>query len=286
MESITFISEGQNLNGTLRPAKNSPTKAVIFCHDAFETQKTWEGLAGAFSEEDISTFTFDFTGHGESEGLHSLVDLRIWAHNIRDALNALAARGYHEFALVGWGIGGTAALLAAAHDRRLRCVVTLSTPVCLVPGLGERVAYGLISLVAKIKRAVTKKTLTLSRLNELEEMRFFVDDEMNRAYIASPKLVSAFRAIPVPESLDSVWFDITHMLEKINIPVLVLHGARDEIIPVDQSEKIFAALTTNKKHRIIDNCGHVMHLESQNQETIQLIGIFVKLNLDPGNKRI
>jgi alpha-beta hydrolase superfamily lysophospholipase len=285
METINFISEGRHLIGILRQAAESPTKAVVFCHDAFETQESWGEFVERFCETGITTLTFDFTGHGRSEGLRSLVDLRVWAHNIRDALNELAARGYQEFGLVGWGIGGTAALLAAAHDRRLRCVVTLATPVSLVPGIGERFAYGLISFVAKLKMAFTKKPLMLSRLNEMEEMHFVVNDEVNQAYISNPSLTAAYQAIPIPQSLDSVWFDITHMLEKISIPVLVLHGERDEIVLVGQGEKIITKLTGSKKIRVFEDCGHAMHMESHKEAILLMISKWIKVNLDPGNKK-
>lgn len=285
MEAINFRSEGQLLSGFLRPAEDTANKAVIFCHGAFESQDNWSDFAERLCQEGITTYTFDFVGHGESEGLRSRVDLRLWAHNIRDALNALTTLGYKEFALVGWGLGGSAALLAAAHDQRLRTVVTLATPVSLVPGLGERVAYGVISLVAKLKRSLLKRPLTLSRLNELEDIQITYDEEANQAYFSNPNLRQAYQAVPIPESLDSVWFDIRDTIRKVTIPVLVIHGAQDALIPVEQSEKIITALGGTTKLEILDECGHGLHLDAKRDVVFESVSKWIKKRLDPAGKR-
>jgi alpha-beta hydrolase superfamily lysophospholipase len=284
MEEIAFSSEGCTLRGCLRESEGSPGRAVLLCHGAFEFQDHWADYAERMQQAGISTFIFDFTGHGGSEGLRSLVDLKAWAYNIRDAVSALAARGYQEFALVGWGIGGSAALLAAAHDPRLRCAVILSAPVSLIPGIGERLAYGVISLAARIISRFTKKPLSLSRLNELEEMRVSLDEEVNQAYFSNPKLREAYQAVPVPESLDSVWFDITQSVEKITVPVLVIHGREDEIVPVSQSEKLVDKLQGQKKLTIIEGAGHALHLESQNEIVFEIILKWIRKYLDPAGK--
>jgi alpha-beta hydrolase superfamily lysophospholipase len=281
MEQIGFYSEGVKLVGNLWPAGDPAAKVVVFCHGAFEFQDNWFEYAERLSTEGVSAFTFDFCGHGESEGQRSLVSLRVWAHNIRDALNALGEHGYREFALVGWGVGGSAALLAAVHDRRLACAVLLSTPVYLAPNLGERVAYGLVSVAARLKKALLKRPLTLSRLNELEVLRVAKDDDANNLLLSNPKWRAAYQAIPILESLDSVWFDITHTVRRIEIPVLVIHAGEDGIIPVDQSEKLIDALQGRKQLKVVDGCGHALHLDCEKDAVYRLIARWVKKYLRP-----
>jgi len=216
-------------------------------------------------------FTFDFAGHGQSKGLRSLVNLRVWAYNLRDALTALQQRGYGPFAVVGWGIGGSAALLAAALDQRIESVVLLSTPVILQPPLAERVAYGLVSGAAKIKRAIFKRPLTLSRLNELAEMHFLSEEAANEKYIANDSLKQIYAAVPVPDSLDSVWMDISEAVQKISLPVLIIHSKEDKIIPTNQSSKVFDLLQGRKEVKIIDGSGHALHLDQKKDEIFGLI---------------
>lgn len=248
----------------------------MFCHGAFEFQENWFDYARRINAEGLSAFTFDFAGHGKSEGLRSLVNLRVWAYNLRDALTTLQNRGYGPFALVGCGIGGTAALLAAAHDRRLNCAVLLSTPIVLQPSLAETVAYGLISGAAKIKKALFKRTLTLSRLNELDEMRFLSDDAANKQYTSDDKVRQIYAAVPIPDSLDSVWMDIRGAVEKVSLPALVIHSREDGIIPAVQSQKMYDLLKGPKELKIIEGSGHALHLDKSKDEVFRLISNWIK----------
>ena len=229
-ETLSFESEGQLLQGSFYWDDSSqPIKAVILCHGAFEGRENWAEYAQRLAAQGFPSLVFDFVGHGESAGRRGLVDMRQWAYNIRDAMNALGKRGFRHFALVGWGSGGSAALLAAAHDRRLVCVVVLAAPVQLIPPLNERAAYILATGASRVLKAVRKKPLTFSREQALES-HAFRGGELRRmpAYKADLRQRETWKAVPIPESLDSVWIDITKAAAKIKIPVLILHGGGDQ----------------------------------------------------------
>jgi lysophospholipase len=221
--------------------------------------------------EGFSVLTFDFSGHGESQGKRSLVNLRTWAYNIRDAINMLSSHGYHQFALVGWGSGGSASLLAGAHDKRLSCMVVLSAPIRLVPSIPERIAYGLVSFVAVIKKGLFKKSLTLSRLNELNELQMVTDLKANEDYFSNPDIREYYRSIPVPDSLDSVWMDITQAIEKVKVPVLILHGKEDQIVKEDQSRLLYDSLEGDKQLKLLNRSGHALHLDQEKEAVIELV---------------
>jgi alpha-beta hydrolase superfamily lysophospholipase len=273
---VVFASEGLEIHGLLHKSLMTGSRVVVFCHGAFEFQENWFAYAGQMNGEGRHVFTFDFAGHGRSEGLRSLVSLRVWAYNLRDALTALQSRGYGPFAVVGWGMGGDVALLAAAHDRRIESVVILSTPLILQPTLAERVAYGLISGAAKIKQAIFKRPLTLSRLNELQEMRFLCDRAANEQFVANDRLRQIYAAAPISDSLDSVWMDISGAVKKVSLPVLILHGKEDEIIPAGQSQKIYDLLEGAKELRLIEGSGHALHLDQKREEVFRLICKWIK----------
>lgn len=275
MEKVVFISEGQKLYGTLYTPSSSQFKAVVFCHGAFEYQDNWSDFAQRLVKQGIDSFTFDFVGHGESEGLRSLVNMHIWAYNIRDALNFLNSKGYQRFALVGWGSGGSAVVLASAHDRRVACSVAISTPIYLVPPLGERIAIGLVVMAGRLKKAIWKKTLTLSRINEIKEMRFAIDKEANEKYISDPRFRGYMEAVPVVENLDQNWLDITKAACKVSVPVLVIHGMEDSIVPVDQSRRLLETLQGRKKLHLVKESGHAVHLDIQRDEVYGLIAKWV-----------
>ena len=70
---ITFGSHGLRLNGTLYlPANASPQNrvpAAILCHGYGNYQVAFETNARELAAEGVATLTFDFRGHGFSEGV-------------------------------------------------------------------------------------------------------------------------------------------------------------------------------------------------------------------------
>jgi alpha-beta hydrolase superfamily lysophospholipase len=276
MEAITFTSEGYALSGVLFGAAAPGPAAVVLCHGAFERKENWFPYARQLAGEGLAAFAFDFIGHGASEGLRGTVDMHIWPYNIRDALTCLGVRGYRNFGLVGWGSGGTAIVLAAAHDRRVCCGVALSAPICITPSLSSRLVLSLAVGANKIKQALWKKPLTLSRTQELADMRVAVDDDVNARYVADPNLRSHLQRVPVRESLDSVWCDITRGAQKVKVPFFVMHGSEDAIYPLKQSQNLYQTVQGLKELRVIQNSGHAIHLDGQRDVAYKLMAQWLK----------
>ncbi|MGE5072326.1 MAG: alpha/beta hydrolase, partial [Anaerolineae bacterium] len=274
----TFTSEGQTIHGRLWTAGSQA--AVVFCHGAFERQENWAAFAERLNGEGFATFTFDFAGHGASEGLRGSVELRTWAYNIRDALNYLQSRGWNAFGLVGWESGGSAALLAAAHDKRLVSAAIISAPVYLVPLLADRVVYILASAFGRLKMAIVRRPLILSRRKQMEQLGLVSDQAANAAYFADPRVQEIYNAFPMPEGIDNVWVDITEAVEKVKVPVLVLHGLKDEIVPPSQSERLMALLSGRKELKLLDSSAHALHLDCDKDEVYSLISAWLKQTLD------
>lgn len=282
MEVIRFISDGHEMQGVWfeptpgsRPGMTN-TSAVILCHGAFEDHQNWSTYAERLAGQGFATLALDFVGHGESQGLRGLVGMKPWAYNIREAMNELGRRGYRHFALVGWNLGGSAVLLTAAHDQRLACVVVLSAPIRILPGLGERAAYTLAAAASKVLRLIRKRPLTFSRLDEYTRRRFAVNDSADSAYKNNPQLREILRAVPFPESLDSVWVDISAAIPKIKAPVLVIHGGCDTILPVQQSKTLYTLLPGVKKLVLVDDSGHALHLDQKKDEVYVAIASWIK----------
>jgi len=274
--AVTFPSEDHILSGALFEAHHPKPVAVVLCHGAFEYKDHWFDYAERLAQQGYTALAFDFTGHGESGGLRGTVDMRIWPYNIRDALNLLSGRGYRRFGLVGWDSGGTAIILAAAHDPRVHCAVALSTPVFLMPSLADRVAFTLAIGVSRLRKVLHKQPLTLSRVKDLSNMRVAVDEDANARYLSNPQLRAHLEAVPIPESLDSVWIDITRAAQKIKVPTLIVHGAQDGICPVKQGQRLHDAIQGHKRLHIVEGTGHAIHLDQHRDEVYKLIAGWMK----------
>lgn len=281
LESVEFQSEGSLIRGCLyQPdspsASANGARAVLLCHGAFEHQENWADYARRLAENGFKVLTFDFAGHGMSEGLPGAVEMRVWAYNLRDAMNFLARRGCQQFALIGWNSGGSAALLAAAHDARVKCLVTLAAPVLIMPALSDRMAYGLAAFISRLLKKIRKRPFTVSRLRELKDLEMAVDKTVNARYFEDPLILKAYTAVPVAESLDSVWLDITKPVKRVQAPVLILHGARDRIVPPKQSRLLFERLPGHKKMIRLENSGHALHLDQDRDEVFIQMVVWIK----------
>lgn len=273
---VTFSSGNSRLSGALFEALSPRPVAVVLCHGAFEFKDNWFNYAERLARYGFTTLAFDFTGHGASEGLRGTVDMHVWPYDIREALNFLSAQGYRRFGLVGWDSGGSAVVVAAAHDPRVCCAAVLSTPVFMMPSFADRVAFVLAIGASKVKRALWHKPLTLSRVKELDKMRVAVDDDANTRYFSDPRLRAYFEAVPVPESLDSVWLDITRAARKVKVPLLIIHGAEDTINPLKQSWNLHDAVQGRKRLHVVDEVGHAVHLDQHRDEVYKLIAGWMK----------
>jgi hypothetical protein len=52
-------------------------------------------------------------------------------------------------------------------------------------------------------------------------------------------------------------FESIKLAPKIPSPVLILHGTKDEVVPYDEGQKLFAAIRSEKKFVTIDGAGHL-----------------------------
>lgn len=280
MEDIYFISEGDKLHGVLlEPVGAEAASAVILAHGPFDSCTDWLPFAERLTKAGRAVLALDFSGHGASEGLRGMVDLRRWAYNLRDAMNAMGARGYQRFALVGWNSGGSAVLLVAAHDARLDCAVGLSTPVQLTPMLSELLVYTLMIGWSGLRRLFTRKPLMLSRAGAYTALRFAVDDGVDEVYRSDERLHAVLEALPVPQSLDSVWMDISTAVPKITIPVLIVHGVKDDIIPIKQAKLADKLLKGKKKLILVEDAGHVLHLDLKKDDVLASIDDWINRHL-------
>jgi fermentation-respiration switch protein FrsA (DUF1100 family) len=64
-----------------------------------------------------------------------------------------------------------------------------------------------------------------------------------------------FRFFPV-SLLVNQRMDSIHKLPRIKMPVLIIHGARDKVIPVEMADALYAAANEPKKKLIVATAGH------------------------------
>lgn len=123
----TYFKSKHELCGVLNAPKPD-NSIVILCHGGGTSSKESK-ITVDMQEElgllEISSFRFDFTGHGESKGTPE--EFTIWqgVEDILAAMKFLKTKGFNKFILLGNSRGGACALRAAARSD-LKCLILIS----------------------------------------------------------------------------------------------------------------------------------------------------------------
>lgn len=128
-EAITFkTSRGLKLAGALLAPDEGLHDAVIFAHGTGSSKASPRnrGIAERLLDHGVASFLFDFTGHGESDGIAEQSTADQQFDDVISALDYLTGQAFFQARFIGVNgssTGGTAAIRAAAEDPRIEVMV-------------------------------------------------------------------------------------------------------------------------------------------------------------------
>ncbi len=180
-------------------------------------------LAARFCQDGWVAMVLNFRGCGPSQGN---IDMVGWTHDLAaavDFLNMLPEVDKSKICLMGSSGGAAVSVYVAAHDPRIRAVATLACPAefdFLAAG------YSVESLIR-----------SFHEIGIIKDPAFPPSLE---------KWLEGFKAIaPIK------------FIKKISPrPLLLLHGDKDETVPVSHVERLFAEAGEPKQMVIVPGAGH------------------------------
>ena len=212
----------------LPESMNPPYPAVILCHGipsgiVDPTDGGYPLLARTLVEEGFSVYTFSFRGTGESEGNFNILG---WTHDLKAAINELYQQpeiDKKRLALVGFSAGATVSLFIAAQDKRVTAVAACASPA----------NFSTIS-------ESTDHKITLNYFRKVGIIR-------DPAYPPSTEeWLAGFRSVNALKFIASI----------SPRPVLLIHSAHDQVVPLTNSEKLYEAAGEPRQIIIIDGSEH------------------------------
>lgn len=132
-ESVTFkTSRGLRLSGALLAPDENLRDIVVFAHGtgSGKSSPRNRGIAERLLAAGIASFLFDFTGHGESDGIPEQSTQDQQYDDLISALDYVNSQVYVETRFIGINgssTGGTVTIRAAAEDPRIM-VMALRVP--------------------------------------------------------------------------------------------------------------------------------------------------------------
>lgn len=206
-EPVFFASSrGKKLAGRLYSSDVDNDVGLIFCHGLFSTKDGYKitRMAGPIVHAGFTVLAFDFSYAGESEG--SIAEMSV-AQNVDDIASAAAffkERGMQKIHLMGSSMGGASAVLYAAQQgSALASLIVIATPLDL-------------------------KALILGNsgvdINDIDSL--------------PPDGMTSLQGIEINNSFyrEVAGLNIVDLIKKIKVPVFIIHGKDDAVVPFNNTE--------------------------------------------------
>jgi len=205
---------------------------------------------------DFETIVYDHRGVGESTRLEGPVTI---ARMAADAAALLAALELDSAHVLGISMGGMIAQeLALAHPERLR-TLTLGCTYCG----GEGSALSSPEVMRRLGEGMMSGDRALAlragwEVNVSESMA--ADEEAYERFLA----IGSVHAVAVPVVMAQMQacaaHDTSARLGALEMPVLVIHGTADQLLPV-QNGRVIASRIPGARLEILEGVGHLFFWE-------------------------
>jgi pimeloyl-ACP methyl ester carboxylesterase len=253
---------------------------LVLVHGLAARSETWTELAPLFPVERYTLYLVDLLGSGESSKPKK-ADYSIRAHSQR-LLRFLERLSLQGVTLVGHSLGGAVVLLAAIEamlggkEFLLKSMVIVAGPgylqrLPLIAELFRRPLIGSLFVALYAPDAWVKAGLRMAYYDQN-----LVDREHIARYAPCYRDRGAKRALvqtclqlvpPDQEQISARYGDLL-------LPVLLLWGRHDRIVPLSQGKRLEAAIATSKLE-VIEECGHNPQ-EEKPQESFAIIDRFIQ----------
>lgn len=238
---ITFENaHGRRLVGTIHRAAEPVIGGAVICHGMLSHRASTKhrAIACELANRGVTTLRFDFYGRGQSDGRTEEITYEGQLLDVDAAVN-LVRREVERVALVGSSMGGAVAILHAARDREICCVATVAA-----------VAHP-ADVALRLGGSETEERWRRDGYLELLGHRLGYD-----------LLLSARRV------------DVIDAAGSLECPLLVIHGALDEVVPVEQAREL-AEVAAQAELCLLPRGDHRLHGAEEQEELVWRIGRFV-----------
>jgi hypothetical protein len=253
-ENVIFNNKGEKLAGVLHTPEAETKSAVVFCHgfaaDKNDYRNKLVRAARKICTNGFSALRFDLQGCGASDGRFVDTTISTEAEDLRAAIDFIKGLGYERIGILGSSLGGFVSILA--NDSRIKCMALWSPVLSLKDTFlrTEKISQQMIA------EAMTKG-FTIYKKSDGREV------ELGKEFV---KEVNSLEI-----------FDI---IKRINYPLLIVHGNKDETVDYRYSEKYIRYAAGQKKLLIIPGADHDFttpdHEQQLTEATIEWFKVWLK----------
>lgn len=191
-------------------------------------------LAESLAENGFNALRFSFAGNGNSEGKFEACTISKEVRDLKAIVDAAENEGYHRICYVGHSMGGAVGVLAAAKDERIELLISLA------------------GMVHTKKFCETEfGDVTPGEGNMWEEEGC----PLSKAYVDDMVKINT----------------LVNKTEKIEVPWLFVHGDKDDVVPVEEGQEMYAAAYEPKELVILEGANHIFSGDAESRMTESVI---------------
>ena len=244
-------------------AADQPSAVVLISHGLGEHSGRYEHVAAAFTAAGLHVFALDHLGHGQSPGKRAFVSR---FSELTDGVAELRAHIAHEHPsmpvyLVGHSLGGLIAastVLSAAQDYAGLLMTGPALGVPTPPPAWQVLLLRVFSAVAPGLKAL-----------ELDANAICRDPAVVEDYVADPLVHHENIPARMVVSLFDEGARVMASAKDISMPVLLLHGAEDQLTSASASTEFVDMLASSDKQcTIYDGMYHELFNEPEQEEIL------------------
>lgn len=241
-ETLHFKNhEDESLAATLHlpDVPNEAGVALGHCFTCSRHTRILRAAGATLAKQGIMALRFDFSGNGQSQGFFAESTFTKQIKEMQAAIEILKNRGATRIGLAGHSMGASVSILTGAANENVKAV-------CAIAGRLTGPKPELFLTAEQQTQFNQSGTTTFtSRGRELQFTQTFVDDVKS--------------------------FDLPMVLKGYTLPLLVIHGEEDEIIPVETAHSAQKFNQAKIQLEIISGADHMFSQAAHKDLTVETI---------------
>ena len=244
-------------------------KPLVLIHGWGMSSRVWMDTAERLSGKN-KIYLIDLPGMGSSK--------MIYPYSIEKILEEINAIAEEQISIMGWSLGGQLAIeYQNKYRKKVKQLILVSTTPCFVNnnnwnyGVERKVFDNFSSSVLYDWHSAMRKFFNLQLIGAKDKKNILAKLENYFLNKKSPSIEALGKGLRF--LIDN---DYRDKLKRIKIPVLILSGNKDKLIPLKASEFLNENIL-NSRLKIIDGATHIPFMSHQ-EIFIQHVSEFMKIN--------
>jgi len=232
---------GEKLSGILHLPDRTTDRGVVVghCFTCSRNTRILQQIGEDLTQAGFLVLRFDFSGNGRSEGDFGESSYSKHVAEMTSAVDFIAEQGAPHVGLAGHSMGATIALLTAAELPAIKAVC---------------------SLAGRLSSTSADHFLNAYQLEEL-------------AQAGRVSFTSRGRSLELSKNffIDAARHDLPKLIKTIKFHLLVVHGDKDEIVPVTEARKAHEAKPTRIDLAVIPGADHMFSADNHRLQASALV---------------